>query len=365
MVSTHSYIACSSEMRSPVSIIRRIESRLERRIERLWYGASAVALLFVPFAWGYRLIIALRRIGYRLGVLPSVQCSVPIIIVGNVTAGGAGKTPLVVWLVRHLQDAGMRPGIVSRGYGGHAGRSPVVADAQSSAEAVGDEPLLLARRTGVPVCVCRDRVAAVQYLQQETGVTVIVADDGLQHYRLQRDLEFIVVDGQRGLGNGRMLPAGPLREPAARLAEADLVFSNGQTSAGGRHVFTLVPGRVHAILGGRERDLEAFRGERVWAVAGIGNPHRFYALLAGFGIDVQPVAVADHGRVDLEQLVAECGQPILMTEKDSVKYLKTSVADAWCVPVDVHMPETAVKVVDQHIMAMETAVAKRSNVGSA
>jgi tetraacyldisaccharide 4'-kinase len=309
------------------------------------------AVLLLPFAWAYRAAIALRRACYRTGCLRSVKCSVPVIVVGNVTVGGSGKTPLVVWLVGYLQDAGMRPGIVSRGYGGSAGRSPVIVGPDKRAEEVGDEPLLLARRTGVPVCVCADRVAAVEYLLRETDVTVVVADDGLQHYRLQRDLEFIVIDGQRGLGNGWMLPAGPLREPAARLAEADLVFSNGRADGISGHVFELVPGKAHSLLGTRQRDLKEFAGDRVWAVAGIGNPDRFYALLAEFGIDIEPVAVADHGIIDLGRLVAKYDRPILMTEKDAVKYPGISIIDAWWVPVDVRMTVEAEEVVSRLINA--------------
>jgi len=364
-VSTRSCPVCSSKMRPPVSIQGRIRSRLERHVERLWYGTSVLAILLLPFAWAYRGAVVVRRACYRLGFLRSVQCSVPVIVVGNVTVGGSGKTPLVAWLVRYLGGAGMRPGIVSRGYGGSAGRHPVIVGPGSRAEEVGDEPLLLARRTGVPVCVCADRVAAVQYLLRETDITVVVADDGLQHYRLRRDLEFVVIDGQRGLGNGRMLPAGPLREPAARLAEADLVFSNGRADGIAGHVFELIPGKARALLGTRERDLKEFAGDRVWAVAGIGNPDRFYALLAEFGIDIEPVEVADHGIIDLEQLVAEHDRPILMTEKDAVKYPGISIADTWWVPVDVGMPTEAESAVAQRIVVMEAAVSRRINAGSA
>jgi len=317
----------------------------------------------MPFAWVYRVIIAVRRAGYRAGWLRSTSCAVPVIVVGNITVGGSGKTPLVAWLVGHLQGAGLRPGIVSRGYGGSTGPKPVIVEVDSPAQEVGDEPLLLARRTSVPVCVCADRVAAVRHLLSETQVNVIVADDGLQHYRLRRDLEFVVIDGQRALGNGWMLPAGPLREPAARLVEVDLVFSNGQTRDIAGHVFELVPGKARALVGARQCDLEEFCGQHVWAVAGIGNPDRFYALLAEFGIEFNPVAVADHGSVDLERLVAEHDWPILMTEKDSVKYPRTSVMNAWCVPVDVRMAADAVSAVATKIAALQAAVSRRSNAG--
>jgi tetraacyldisaccharide 4'-kinase len=211
----------------------------------------------------------------------------------------------------------------------------------------------------VPVCVCADRVAAVQHLLRETDVDVIVADDGLQHYRLRRDLEMIVIDGERGLGNGRMLPAGPLREPAARLLEADLVFINGRVGEIPGYGFELVPDKAHALYETRSCDLGEFSGRRVWAVAGIGNPDRFYALLAESGINYDPVAVADHGMIDLDSLVAEHDRPILMTEKDAVKYPDQSVADVWWVPVDVSMADEAELAVTRKIEQMETAISTR------
>ena len=343
----------------------RSRSRIERHIEQLWYGDSVLAVLLVPFSWVYRLVIAIRRTGYRLGWLRSVLCSAPIIVVGNVTVGGSGKTPIVAWLVQHLSATGLRPGIVSRGYGGSAGPDPVLVGMDSRVEEVGDEPLLLARRTGVPVCVCADRVAAVEHLLRETDVNVIVTDDGLQHYRLQRDLEFIVIDGSRGFGNGWMLPAGPLREPASRLSQADLIFCNGQARDIAGHIFELMPGKMRALTGTGEKELSEFRGKIVWAVAGIGNPDRFYALLAQYGIHFVPVAVVDHGSVDLDQLVATNDRPILMTEKDSVKYPQTTVNDAWYVPVDVRMSNEAELIVNQKIAEIKSAVLRRINTESA
>lgn len=322
----------------------------------MWYGTSVLAVLLVPFSWVYAAIVALRRACYRAGLIESVSCGVPVIVVGNVTAGGSGKTPLVAWLVARLEDAGWRPGIVSRGYGGRIGRRPVIVDTQSRAGQVGDEPLLLARRTGRPVCVCADRVAAVQHLLREADVNIVVADDGLQHYRLGRELELLVIDGERGLGNGRLLPAGPLREPVARLAEADFVFINGRAGEIPGHVFELVPDRVHTLNGTETRALDEFGGRRVWAVAGIGNPERFYALLTGSGIDFEPVAVADHGMIDLDSLSAEHDRPILMTEKDAVKYPGCSRAEVWWVPVDVSMQDESESALMGRIEQLEATV---------
>lgn len=313
--------------------------------------------MLLPLAWLYRAAVTLRRAGYRAGYLGSVSCPAPVIVVGNITAGGSGKTPIVAWLVRYLDDAGLRPGIISRGYGGSAGRKPVIVGANSNAEQVGDEPLLLARQTGAPVCVCADRVAAVQHLLQETNINIAIADDGLQHYRLRRDIEIVVIDGQRGLGNGRMLPAGPLREPATRLDEADLVLINGCGDKFSGLTFELVPGEARALHGKQRRSLGKFSGRRVWAVAGIGNPERFYALLGSFDIDFEAVAVADHGVVDLEKLASRHDWPILMTEKDAVKYPGQEIPDAWWVPVEVRMTDDAKTALTGKLQSVMTVIA--------
>jgi len=337
--------ACNSKTRWPVSI----RSRFERRIERLWYGESVLAVLLAPLAWLYAGGVALRRLAYRTGWLASVASPVPVVVVGNVTVGGAGKTPLVAWLVQRLVQAGRKPGVVSRGYGRRAGRRPLLVAVDDAAEAVGDEPLLLARRTGVPVCIGADRVTAIAHLLHEADIDIVVADDGLQHYRMRRDLEFAVVDGLRGLGNGRLLPAGPLREPAARLREVDCVFFNGGPDAFAEFGFELRPDRARSLADAAEREVTAFRGRTVWALAGIGHPDRFYAMLAERGIEADPVPVSDHGVVSLEALAARRAQPILMTEKDAVKYPAPVTVDAWCVPVELHMTHAAEAMVDKKI----------------
>lgn len=306
-----------------------------RLVERLWYGHSPVALLLVPFSWLFRLVVSLRRRLYLGGWLRSHRVAAPVIVVGNITVGGTGKTPVVEWLVTRLRAEGYHPGIVSRGYGGARQHAPVRVTSGSSVAQVGDEPLLLWRRTGAAICVCLDRVAAAQLLVAD-GADVIVADDGLQHYALARDLEIIVVDGARRLGNGRMLPAGPLREPASRMA-AGLVLVNGGTPHAGELPFGLRAGDAHSLDGSERRPLAAFRGGKVWAVAGIGNPERFAAGLQLHGIEAVSVSVPDHGRTDLRERRREAPRPILMTEKDAVKYPRDDVPDAWYVPVEVDM----------------------------
>lgn len=311
-----------------------------RLAESLWYGVSPLADLLQPLAWLFAVGVALRRWLYRRGLLRATRLPVPVVVVGNLTVGGAGKTPIVDWLVGILGAAGFRPGIVSRGYGRHrAGVMMVRTDA--AAAVVGDEPLLLSRRTGVPVCVGRDRAEAAGQLLA-AGVDVIVADDGLQHYRLERDLEIAVVDGVRRFGNRRMLPAGPLREPLGRLAEVDLVLVNGGSAEPGEHRFRLVPGEARLLRGEGRRPLRDFAGQSVRMVAGIGNPDRFRRELEAHGLRVEPVPVADHGRCDLVSLLQERDSPILMTEKDAVKYPDAPAGPVWVVPVQVEMDSSEV-----------------------
>jgi tetraacyldisaccharide 4'-kinase len=311
------------------------DAGLEGRFTAAWYGDSPLGALLAPLAALYAAIVHVRRLAYRRGWLASVRLPVPVIVVGNITAGGTGKTPVVEWLVRRLREAGFRPGIVSRGYGGRVTRRPLRVSPRGDPGESGDEPLLLVRRTGLPVVVCPDRVAAARALIEE-GVDVIVSDDGLQHYALQRDAEVAVVDGRRGLGNGRLLPAGPLREPPARLSEVDLVLVNDGAFPGATR-FALHGDKAVALRGDQTRNLRDFAGVDVWAVAGVGHPQRFHDALRAAGLRPVPVPVRDHGTTDLGLLRATSPRPILMTEKDAVKYADCPVADAWYVPVSLQM----------------------------
>jgi tetraacyldisaccharide 4'-kinase len=316
---------------------------IERSLTALWYGDSSLAILLQPFAFVYGGLVALRIKAYRSGLLRRHRVAAPVIVVGNLTVGGTGKTPFVAWLAAKLAGTGCKPGIVSRGYGATHGREPVMVTRESEVAEIGDEAFLLARLTGAPVCVAADRAAAARRLLTETDVDVIIADDGLQHYGLARDLEFAIVDGERGLGNRRLLPAGPLREPVGRLSEVDFVLINGGTDAvysdqpaGFR--FTLDPREAVSLDESSRCDLDSFRGAKAWAVAGIGNPQRFSGMLESHGIDPVVVDVPDHGRAPLARLRERETWPILMTEKDAVKYPDSPVEDAWYVPVDLQMP---------------------------
>jgi tetraacyldisaccharide 4'-kinase len=323
-----------------------------RLVEGVWYGdhpsARLLSLVLAPLGWLYLLVARGRRWAYQSGLLPSASVPVPVIVVGNVTAGGTGKTPVVLWLVDFLVRAGFRPGIVSRGYGGRAGAGPHRVQLTDDAGVVGDEPLLMARRGPWPVCVGSDRVAAARALVQ-AGVNVIVADDGLQHYRLRRDLEIAVVDGERGLGNGRGLPAGPLRESADRMQCADLVLVNGDTPglAPGQLNFRTTISQACLPDGSGARPLHDFAGQVLRIIAGIGNPRRFLQALASHGVSGEVLDVADHGRVSAAIMEVNGAPPLLMTEKDAVKYTLPADGTAWVVPLTVWMPAA----VEQRILA--------------
>ncbi|HRD88763.1 MAG: tetraacyldisaccharide 4'-kinase [Candidatus Accumulibacter sp.] len=317
---------------------------LLRRLPGWWYERRLVPVLWplLPLSWLFAGLVALRRWLYRHGLLTASSLPVPVVVVGNLTAGGSGKTPLVLWIVRHLREAGWRPGIISRGHGGSAGTvRPVAADAQPSV--VGDEPLLLARRSGVPVFIGADRVAAGHaLLAAHPDCDVIVSDDGLQHYRLQRSLELVVFDG-RGAGNGRLLPAGPLREPVRRLREADAVVWNGSPERSIEELAAALPQAAMRLAGerfvaaaGEARSCSAgsLRGRRLYAIAGIGDPQRFFAQLRGLDLDFEEHPFPDHHPYRAADLSFAADGVLLMTEKDAVKCPGMLRGEAWFLPVE-------------------------------
>lgn len=307
---------------------------MERWLTRVWYGEAGGAAWLRPLAVLFGAVVRLRRAAYRAGWLRSEPVGRPVIVVGNLSVGGTGKTPLVIELARRFRERGLKVGIVSRGYGGRA-RAPMLVSEASGPEVAGDEAWLMYRRTGGPVAVGRDRAAAARLLVQ-AGAGLILSDDGLQHYALARDAEIVVIDAGRGLGNGRLLPAGPLREPPARLAEADAVVLNGGPRPEWPQAIPmrLVPGDV-LPLDGRQtaRPLAAFAGQRVHAVAGIGNPGRFFAMLRAHGLVVEEHPFPDHHAFAASELGFGDPSPVLMTEKDAVKCASFHDARLWYVPV--------------------------------
>jgi tetraacyldisaccharide 4'-kinase len=304
-------------------------------LSRIWYGNSPLRWGLWPISTVYRALARVRRVAYRRGWRPVVEAPVPVIVVGNVSVGGTGKTPFVIWLAEQLQQRGRRVGIVTRGYRGKGTEWPRIVAPDSDPGEVGDEPVLLARRTGCPVVAGPDRVACVEALLENGRVDVVLSDDGLQHYRLGRSFEIAVVDGVRGMGNGLCLPAGPLREPVSRLQEVDAIVVNGGDwgHAGVFRAMAVVT-KVYHLNDGALRTLESFKKEPVHAVAGIGNPQRFFDLLEDAGLDVEAHPLEDHAEIGLEQLRFEEPGPVLITEKDAVKCEHLKPDGVWCVVVD-------------------------------
>lgn len=310
-------------------------------VNAIWYGNARWHWLLLPLELLFLTITAMRRYLYRLGVFRVFELEVPVVVVGNITAGGTGKTPVTLWLAQTLKRKGFNPGIVSRGYGGRGNGIRVEKD--SDAELVGDEPLLLARRSGCAVVVDSNRVAAATTLV-DSGADVIIADDGLQHYRLARDFEICVIDAARGLGNGHRMPAGPLRESRARLASVDQVLVNGAGTPDKRMAtdaihFHLVLGDAMQVSGKGTLPLASFVGTKINAAAAIGNPRRFFEALRGIGIELVEHAYADHASIDPTDFESDI--PLLITEKDAVKLAVNTPDNVWYVPVDLQMDETA------------------------
>lgn len=292
---------------------------LKTWLESAWYSDRPPPFWLLPFAWLYGVISRRRRVSLTA---KAERMPVPVIVVGNISLGGTGKTPFVIWLVERLREWGYNPGVISRGYGGEAPRYPMAVHGQSNPAQCGDEPLLMARRLNVPLVIDPDRRSAARFLlAQNAKVNVLVADDGLQHYRLPRDLEICIIDGSRGLGNGALLPAGPLRETAARLAEVQLAVVNGGGWRGDapEHAdMFLHMTEANTFTGARE-PIAMFKGQVVHAVAGIGYPERFFAQLRGQGIEVIPHAFPDHHAFSASDLDFGDARAVLMTEKDAVK----------------------------------------------
>lgn len=304
-------------------------------IDRIWSGKSPLFLLLLPLAWLYGLISNLIRFSYKAGLKKSWRAPVPVVVVGNLTAGGNGKTPVVIWLVETLQQHGFRVGVVSRGYGGKAESYPLLLSEETSTAQAGDEPVLISQRTGAPVAVSPVRSDAVKALLASHELDVIITDDGLQHYALARDVEIVVVDGIRRFGNGHWLPAGPMRERRSRLRSVDAVITNGGTAHSGELAMILQPGKAINLLTGEQRDPASL--QNVVAMAGIGHPPRFFATLKQLDVNVQKeVAFSDHQPYTLDKLsgVAQSGQVLLMTEKDAVKCRSFAQPNWWYLPVD-------------------------------
>ena len=298
---------------------------------RFWYRRGLLAWLLWPLSLVFGVLVLTRRVLYGIRVFKSQHPGIPVIIVGNLTVGGSGKTPLVIWIAEFLKSKGWSPGIVSRGYGAKV-EAPRAATVASDAAEVGDEPIVLSRRSGCPVWIGPERVRAAAVLRrEEPKVDVLILDDGLQHYAMRRDIEIAVVDA-RGFGNGFLLPAGPLREPGWRLKTVDAVVAHGSSIPG--YAMSLEGETAHRMTDARERQpLKAFAGQKVHAVAGIGDPNRFFQQLGRAGIRVVPHPFPDHHRFTPRDLEFGDDAPVMLTEKDAVKLRSVARAHWWVLPV--------------------------------
>ena len=326
---------------------------LHRFFNRLWYQGHSLAWVFWPLSALFSWLAERRRNQYLLGKKPAYHPEIPVIVVGNISIGGTGKTPVSIWLIEALQQRGFRPGLVSRGYGGKAPYYPYSVSESDSASVTGDEPLMIRLRTGVPVVVDPDRAGAVRHLIENEQVDVVVSDDGLQHYRLSRTVELVVVDGVRGFGSNKLLPMGPLRESIDRLRSVDAILVNGDPG----HVslgqlsslhsktfsFSLQPGAWVPLNSDSEAPLEQLgsgNASTVHGVAGIGNPQRFFDTLKQLGIEHQPHSFPDHfdyTELDLEPFEAGL---VLTTEKDAVKLRRFGRLRGAYLPMDAQFDPT-------------------------
>ncbi|MET0534529.1 MAG: tetraacyldisaccharide 4'-kinase [Steroidobacter sp.] len=332
---------------------------MDRFLQSVWYERKSqwFSLLLWPLSLLFAAVVAFRRAAYRNGWFRSFRVARPVIIVGNITVGGTGKTPMTIWLAEHLHSRGLRVGIVLRGYGGRSTQWPRDVTKETSSQEVGDEAVLLAQRTGALVVAGPDRVAAANRVI-ERGAEVVLCDDGLQHYRLARDAEIAVVDERRGLGNGRMLPAGPLREPARRLASVDVTVRTRRSVAsmtlkspsGCSVVATPTLREAISITTGEHRPLQSFKGMQVHAVAGIGNPQAFFDALSALGVKVDPHPLPDHARLSVGNLAFPDRAPVLMTEKDAVKCQSGAHGhpnELWAVRMDVALNAADTQILQQ------------------
>lgn len=312
-----------------------------KRLDNYWYSYNLISIILLPLTGLFCFLSSVRRILYKKGFLQSYKAPLPVIVVGNISVGGTGKTPLIIELVKVLQSQGKKPGVISRGYGGKAHTWPQVVNNLSNADLVGDEPQLIFQSTQCPVVVGPDRRHDIEILIKQFNCDVILSDDGLQHYKMKRDFEIVVVDAKRVFGNGFCLPSGPLRERISRLKQVDMVLYNGGDESD--VAFSLQPGKCHTTshIEIKSVALEFFSGKTVHAVAGIGNPERFFKMLEKYNINVIKHAFSDHYYFTKSDFIFNDEYPVLMTEKDAIKCNDFEFLNHWSVPVEVKLTEKA------------------------
>ena len=315
-----------------------LRQTLGQKLENAWYGKTGLTQVLRPLSWLFIALVTVRHFIYKSGLKKRIKLPVPVVIVGNLTAGGTGKTPLVIWLVNFLKSAGYKPGVISRGYSGRARNWPQQVRPDADPAMVGDEAVVIARRTGAPMAVGPSRVIDAKALLQHADVDIIISDDGLQHYALDRSIEIAVIDGVRRFGNGYCLPAGPLRELPARLESVDCKVTNG-VAAQGEYTMKYRADKVINLLNNEVRALSDFKGMTVNAIAGIGNPDSFFNFLRGVGIRLHSRAFPDHYHYLQADLAFAADDTILMTEKDAVKCERFARENWWYIPLETALPD--------------------------
>ena len=363
---------------------------IETTITRAWQRQAAWLWLLLPFSWLYGLLMLVRRQAYKAKIFTSYRAPIPVMVIGNITVGGSGKTPLIIALVRHLQQQGIKVGVISRGYGGDSSQMPALVSAESSPKLVGDEPCLIVNMTGAAMAVCPNRQQAITtLLESYPDLQLIIADDGLQHYALQRDIEWIVVDAARGFGNKQLLPTGFLREPISRLKGANVVYHQKEASLSNsddkddfnsspikRLTMHLQPDTLELLWSfDTQRETLAIvdithpkSGSQVHAVSGIGYPQRFFDTLASLGFEVIPHPYPDHHNFKLGELLQYADHPIIVTSKDAVKIkallIKTTTGQVlsdeykallsrlWVLPVTAVLSDNCYDILQQQLIAL-------------
>ena len=327
-------------------MISAFKRKLEFKLFNIWQSKQGAAKFLRPVSWLYCAIVVGRRLAYLFKIKKTEKVAAPVIVIGNLTVGGTGKTPLVTWLTNYLKDHGYQPGVISRGYGGKARHWPQQVRPDGDPVAVGDEAILISKRTGCPMAVGPQRVISGQeLLQYHPDCNVIISDDGLQHYALHRDIEVAVIDGRLRFGNDYCLPAGALREPLKRLKKVDFIVTNGPAE---KNEYAMRYSLSHACRlqdATKCQTIEKFNGQQVHAIAGIGNPERFFKQLTELGMDVIAHPFPDHYFYKAEDLEFGDTKPVLMTEKDAVKCKRFAKKHHWYVPVTVEVQESFGKVI--------------------
>ncbi len=315
-----------------------IKQKIAYHLERTWYGKTGLTAILRPFSWIFIVLSKLRLLLFKLSILQSQKMSVPVIIVGNITVGGTGKTPLVIWIANYLKSAGFKPGIISRGYGGKAKKWPQQVRPDADPYIVGDEAVVIARQTKCPMAVGPNRLDDINALLKYSDIDIVISDDGLQHYALQRDVEIVVIDGIRRWGNGHCLPAGPLRESPTRINDVDFRITNG-IAAQGEYAMKYTGDTVINMSTHEKRPVSDFKDMTVEAIAGIGNPDRFFNYLRTCGIRLNARSFPDHHHFESHDLGYNGDQIVLMTEKDAVKCLRLANEKWWYLPISASLPD--------------------------